>query len=311
MPNSGIRRSEHLPGQRDGHVRRRRVAGAVGQEEPVGRQLLDPLDRGVGGQHVRLDAPGGEHPRGVRLDADVQRRHPEPGCRAGGAVGGDDVLAGRGHRAVEVGAHHRRPGPDPVDQLGVGSHAPAGGGRTQRSTGEHAGLHRPPLAQVPDQRAGVDPRHADDPLRLERVVQRPARPPARRRPRRVAHDVAGHLDAARLVVLVVPAGVADLRRGRDDDLAVVAGVGERLLVAGHRGAEHRLAQALPGGAVALAAEDPAVLEHQKCRARHAARTQLATFPSRTAPIGTVTPLRAVIRPRSTVAATVAGSRMPS
>ena len=47
-----------------------------------------------------------------------------------------------------------------------------------------------------------------------------------------------------LVVLVVDAGVADVRRGHDDDLAVVAGVGERLLVAGHPGGEHRLADGL-------------------------------------------------------------------
>src|SRR5918911_1308338 len=64
----------------------------------------------------------------------------------------------------------------------------------------------------------------------------------------VAHRVPGDLDAARLVVLVVPAGVADLRGGLHDDLAVVGRVGERLLVAGHAGGEHRLAQALAAGA---------------------------------------------------------------
>ena len=78
----------------------------------------------------------------------------------------------------------------------------------------------------------------------------------------VADDVAGHPDAAGLGVVVVHAGVADVRRGLHHELAGVGGVGDGLLVAGHAGGEDRLAQGGSGGAVAGAAEDPAVLEDE-------------------------------------------------
>ena len=134
----------------------------------------------------------------------------------------------------------------------------------QRVSGEHAGLHRAEAAQVPHHRAGVDARDADDALPDEFVLERAGGAPVRRPRRRVAHRVAGDPDlvAAALGVLVVPAGVADLRRRGHHDLPVVAGVGERLLVAGHAGGEHRLAERLPDGAERGAGEDPAVLEHQ-------------------------------------------------
>src|SRR6185295_20317712 len=57
-------------------------------------------------------------------------------------------------------------------------------------------------------------------------------------------------------------GVADVRGGHHDDLAVVRRVGERLLVAGHAGVEHRLAEGLPHGPVGAAAEGAAVLQDE-------------------------------------------------
>ena len=48
------------------------------------------------------------------------------------------------------------------------------------------------------------------------------------------------------LVLRVDAGVADVRIGQRDDLAAVGGIGEDLLVAGHRGVEHDLADRQPG-----------------------------------------------------------------
>ena len=51
--------------------------------------------------------------------------------------------------------------------------------------------------------------------------------------------------AARLGVLGVDAGVADVRIGQRDDLPAVRGIGEDFLIAGHRGVEHHLAH---GGA---------------------------------------------------------------
>ena len=240
---------QHLPGELDGPVGGGRVAGAVGEEEAVGPQRQDLLDRGVRGQDVHLDTAVGEHARGVGLDADVQRGHPV----ARRAHGGHDVGLRGGDGAVEVGALHRRALPHAVHQFGV-----VGEGRA----GEDPGPHGAALAQVAHQRAGVDPRHADHALGAQGVVQGAGGAPVRRRPARVAHHVPGHLDARGLVVLVVPAGVADLRRGLHHDLAVVGRVGQRLLVPGHAGGEDGLTEALPRRTVGLAAEDPSVLEDQ-------------------------------------------------
>jgi hypothetical protein len=63
--------------------------------------------------------------------------------------------------------------------------------------------------------------------------------------RQIADDKALGVGAARLVVLVVHAGVANVWIGQRDDLATVRGVGEDLLVAGDGGVEHHFAD---GGA---------------------------------------------------------------
>src|SRR4030095_13724856 len=99
--------------------------------------------------------------------------------------------------------------------------------------------HRAAVAQVPGQRAGVDAADPDDALAHQFVVQAAGRAPVGRAAGRVADDEPGHPHAPALVVLAVDPGVADVRGGHDDDLAVVAGVGEGLLVAGHAGGEDR------------------------------------------------------------------------
>src|SRR5664279_6186417 len=129
--------------------------------------------------------------------------------------------------------------------------------------------HGTPLAQVPGQRPGVDPADTDDAVGLELVVQRALRAPTGGSPCRVAHDVAGDPDAARLRVLIVYAGVADVRCGLHDNLAVVGRIGERLLIAGHAGGEDSLANCLAARPVGLTGERPSVLEHQDRRAHFA------------------------------------------
>jgi hypothetical protein len=114
----------------------------------------------------------------------------------------------------EVGPHHRRAGRHPRLQ-----HADVG----QVVAAEDADPHRAALAQVAGQRAGVDAGDADDALSLELLVERPAAAPAARDAAGIADDVAAHPDAGRLRVLVVRAGVADVRRRHDDDLAGSSG----------------------------------------------------------------------------------------
>src|SRR5699024_6439747 len=107
--------------------------------------------------------------------------------------------------------------------------------------------HRSLVAQVTHHRARVDAGDADDALAHQLVLEGTAGgAPVRHAPGRFPDGVAGHPDAvvgpavaaAGLAVLRVPAGVADLRGRGHHDLAVVARVGEGLLVAGHAGAEH-------------------------------------------------------------------------
>src|SRR6202034_649749 len=114
----------------------------------------------------------------------------------------------------------------------------------------------------------------------------------------LADHVAADPDPVRLLVLVVDAGVADVRRGHGDDLAAVGGVGQRLLVAGHAGVEHHLPERLAVASEPGAAQRRAVLEDQ-----HRARSGVAhrvTFPSRTVAV-----------PRRNTAATAPGSARPA
>ena len=69
----------------------------------------------------------------------------------------------------------------------------------------------------------------------------------------------------RLGVLGVDADVADVRIGERDDLAGVRRIGEDLLVAGHRGVEHDLADGLAERADRAAAEHRAVGEREDRR----------------------------------------------
>ena len=171
------------------------------------------------------------------------------------------------------------------------------------SVAEDADPHRAALAQVAGERAGVDAADADDALR--RRARRRACAALRQfdaTRERVAHDVAGDPDPARLRVLVVHAGVADVRRGHDDDLAVVRRVGERLLVAGHAGGEDGLAEGLadarrrPRRGRCGRPRGPAAPVRRRC-------TRVMQRPPRSCADWTVAVERRSARPRRNVATT--------
>src|SRR5262249_14461879 len=92
-------------------------------------------------------------------------------------------------------------------------------------------------------------------------------------------------------------------RGLHDDLAVVRRVGQRLLVSGHPGGEHRLAERLARRAVYLPPGLPPVLQdvHPPSAGRHAT----------TRAVHTNAPSRTVGTPRVTVATRRSGSFMPA
>ena len=240
-----------------------RVTGTVGEEHSVGLQVEDLFETRVGRQHVDADTALGEHARGVGLDTEVDggnRVQRLPALRL------DDVAAGGADLTGKIGAEHGRLILNPSDQFVIGGDG---------FTGKNSGLHRTASTQVANQGTSVDPGDSDDALLFELGLQRTGCTPARGDARGVTNDVPGNPDLGagtlagrsdRLVVFVVPAGVADLRCGGDDDLAVVAGIGERFLVAGHSGAEHRFAQGLSNRTEGGSAEHPSVFEDQYCGA---------------------------------------------
>ena len=128
--------------------------------------------------------------------------------------------------------------------------------------GEDPAAHAAGGADVARDGAGVDAADADDAVADERVVERLVGAPVGDDARGVAHDVARHPDAAGLGVFVVHAGVADVRRGLQHDLAGVRGIGEGLLVAGHAGREDHLAEGRAARAVGAPDVAGAVLEHE-------------------------------------------------
>jgi hypothetical protein len=66
----------------------------------------------------------------------------------------------------------------------------------------------------------------------------------------------------RFDILVIGADIADMREGEGDELAGIGGIGNHLLIAGHRGVEDQLADHGAGGTDRLAVKDRAVGEHQ-------------------------------------------------
>ena len=238
---------QHLAQHLDRAVRGRRVAGTVGEEHPVRVRAAMSAKVAVAGS-TWTSIPRSAIRYGV---IDLMPRSTATTVKPLLAAGLDHVRLGGADLVGQVRAQHRR----------LLQHPPS------RAPGSVSTLDTPTRMAPRSRRCRVSARvstsrHADDALGGELVGQAAPGAPVRRDPGRIADDVAGDPDPARLVVLVVPAGVADVRRGRDDHLPVVAGVGERLLVARHRGGEHRLAEGLPDRTEGTAAEGPPVFENQ-------------------------------------------------
>jgi hypothetical protein len=83
--------------------------------------------------------------------------------------------------------------------------------------------------------------------------------------REAAHHEAGCPDLVTFVVLGRAADVADVGLGHGDDLAVVGGIGQDFLVAGHTRVEHDFAGDGAARAEAGSGPDGAVLQRQQCR----------------------------------------------
>ena len=120
--------------------------------------------------------------------------------------------------------------------------------------------------------------------RVQPVDQAP--PARRRRVARLAADERAHLHAVGLPHVALHAVVADHRRRERQDLTREARVGEALLVAGHAGREHDLAQRQAGRRAGLAVERrPSSSSTYAASCRAPRRRRAGTRPDRRPPSG--------------------------
>ena len=241
-----------------------RVARAVGEEDAVRVQVLDFGEGDGGGHHVHAAAAFGHAVRGHALDAEVHSGHGVQRLLA-------FVLAARfdgvgllgGHLVVQAQTLHLRGVFDVFEQLLDGLER-AGGLIGQGVAGEDAGAHHACGTQVAHQLAGVDVAQADDAVLGEVVVQAAFGTPVAHVRRGITHNVSGNPDAGGLRVFAVDAGIADVRERLHNDLAIVARIGERLLVSGHTGGEDDLTGRLAKGAVWLPHIYLSVFQNEDC-----------------------------------------------
>ena len=65
-------------------------------------------------------------------------------------------------------------------------------------------------------------------------------------------------------ILFIGPHIADMRKGKGDDLTGIAGIGQNFLIAGHGGVEANFTGSIGCSANALAPKDPAIAQNQGC-----------------------------------------------
>ena len=245
---------------------RRRIARAVREKDAVGLERKNVLARGLRRHHGHAAAFACELAQDIALDAVVERDHvkarpllaaialaPPPRRLVPG-----EALA-RGHHRHEIHADEARPfarflleGIEIEPARGLVRNHRVGHALEANSAGE---------------RARVDAGEADDAARFEPLVEMASRAVIRRRrDGGVQHDAARprrRRHVHRLDVVLVGADIADMRECEGDDLPGIGGIGEDLLVAGHRRVEADFTHCMPGCAKTRAFEDRAVGEHEQ------------------------------------------------
>jgi hypothetical protein len=251
------------PDRGDGVVAGLRIAGPVGQEHAVRLQRQHHGRGGLCRHHGDVATAIDQHAQDVVLDAEI--------------VGDDMQLAGFARRAAAVdveaacipGVGLR--GGDHLGQIHA-FQAREGPRRSECGfdigcgrTGDDAAVLRTLLAQDARQAAGVDLGDADDAVLVQVVRQRHRGAPLVAVSGGAAHDQPGGMHGGRFDVVVVAAGVADVRIGQGDDLAAVGRIGEDFLIAGHRRVEHDFAGGDAIGADRDAMKQAAVRKGQQGR----------------------------------------------
>ena len=269
MPKTGFPPSDEGPDRLDAAGERGRVARAVREEVAVeAEELLRARRRG---EDRHVEALRGELPEDVPLDPVVDGGDARPR----GAVHAPAVRDLRTDLEREGGARHPRLLEDEREEP-----RPA---RLVDELGRDGPAHRSERAEVPHERAGVEAVDRDRPRLPESLAQPRLSPRVREALGEVARGEARDLDPLRLGVFSRDSGVPDVRGGHDDDLPAVRGIGERLLVPGHRRVEDDLAEGRPRGAEGSALEGAAVLQDEdRGDLRHSVRPTAAAIGARRA-----------------------------
>ena len=129
------------------------------------------------------------------------------------------------------------------------------------------GVGHAALADQRGQRAGIDAGKPDDAACLQPLIEMPRGAVVRRVGDGGAQDHAARArrrrHVHRLDVLVVGADIADMREGEGDELPGIGGIGEDLLIAGHRGVEADFADRLAFRAEAETLQHGAIGKHEE------------------------------------------------
>jgi hypothetical protein len=221
------------------------IAGAVGEEDAVGRERHD-LVEGRGRRHHRNLRPGlNEVAEDVELTAVIHCDHVRPRTLASALIAEaeppDAALptAVRLARHVLGEVHPLQPGPA-ARQLEQQVEVELAVGCVR-----HHPVRRAAAADAPRQRARVDPCQPDARMPLHPSGEILHRTEVARRGRVLAHDHAERVRVVGLDVVGIGADIADMREGEGDDLPGEARVGHDLLITRHGGVEAHLAHRLP------------------------------------------------------------------
>ncbi len=130
--------------------------------------------------------------------------------------------------------------------------------------GQDGTVHDAALPDDAGQVAGIDALNTDGIVFLQKAVQRFLAAPVGGGLAGLTDDIALCPDAVGLHIVAVHAVVADERVGLGDDLAIVAGVSQRLLKAHHTGGKDDLAHGDALSAHRLTGKDHAVRQKKIC-----------------------------------------------
>jgi hypothetical protein len=131
-----------------------------------------------------------------------------------------------------------------------------------RLRGEDA-PHGARKADTAGQRPGVDPLHPELAVLLQKRLQILAGAPVAGRILIFPDNEPFQMDTGRFHIFRVDSGVADERAGHQDDLPLVGGIGQDLLVAGHPRIEDNLAQNLAFSGKGISPVNAPILQDQQ------------------------------------------------